>query len=155
QIQTRFQHNDRTGVDDYRFYGTHQQTLGQKTRLSALGNFTSSKQFNQDPLSGQPFADRVNRFLNSNLQLSHYADSISLSAVVDRQQDLDANDALLVPDFIGLLPKVGAPADRPSLTVSEPSLSISLPTRALGSYPSLKDHALGKALGSTYLALSG
>src|SRR5262249_43340015 len=56
-METRFQHDDRTGTDDYRFYGTHQQTLGQKTRLSALGNFTSSKQFNQDPLSGQSFAD--------------------------------------------------------------------------------------------------
>jgi len=156
-LETRFEHNDATGRDDYRFYGTHQQTLGQKTRLSALGNFTSSKQFNQDPLSAQSFADRVNRFLNSNVQLSHYADWISLSAVLDRQQDLDANNSLQDPDGTGVRhgPPVNTVAPTAALRVSQPSLSVSLPTRALGSYATLKDKAIGKALASTYLSLSG
>src|SRR5262249_37029537 len=43
----------------------------------------------------------------------------------------------------------------PRLTLSEPSLTASLPTRALGSYAFLKDRALGKLLAPTYLTLGG
>jgi hypothetical protein len=50
---------------------------------------------------------------------------------------------------------VGTPASLPSLTVTYPSLSASLPTRALGSYQFMKDNAVGKALASTYMTLSG
>src|SRR5262249_28816486 len=113
--------------------------------------------FNLNSLSGQSFADRVNRFLDSNVQLSHYTDWISLSAVVDRQQDLDADQELQDPDGTGPRhgPPVGQPANHTALTLRQPSLNVSLPTRALGSYAALKDKAIGKALAGTYLSLSG
>ena len=149
----KFGHDDRTGRDDYTFSGSHQQTIGQRTRLSALGNFTSSRDFIGSGNSGQSFDRRFDRFLNSNLQLTHYADWISLSAVLDRRQDLNADDdlasrpgrPLIAPGTLG----------RPNLTVFEPSLSVTLPTRTLGSYAFLKDTRLGKSLQTTYLSLSG
>src|SRR5262249_55047784 len=99
---------------------------------------------------------RLNRFLTSSLQLSHYADWISLNAIVDRRQDLDAALQLEGDGRAGASgPKVGTKATLPSLTVSYPSLSATLPTKALGSYAFMKDNAIGKALASTYLSLSG
>ena len=143
--------------ENYLFSGNHQQTLGERTRLAAQGNFVSSRDYNQSAFSNQSYNDRLNRFLTSSLQLSHYANWISLNAIVDRRQDLDASQSLEDPDGTGLLhgPAVGTRASLPSLTVTYPSLSASLPTRALGSYAFVKDNALGKALASTYLTLSG
>jgi lipopolysaccharide export system protein LptA len=156
-LEGRFEHNDLTKTDDYTFYGTHQQTIGQRTRVSALANFVSSREFNATSLSGQSFADRVNRYLTSNIQLTHYADWISLSAIVERRQDLDATQFLLDPDGPGPLhgPPVGTTASStPSLTLTAPSLSVSLPTRALGSYGMLKDSWAGKLLSTTYMTMS-
>lgn len=150
----RFGHDDRTGRDDYTFSGSHQQSFGQRTRLSALGNFTSSREFNNSGQSGNGFERRFDRFLNSNLQLTHYADWISLSALLDRRQDLNADDDLR--DFnTGKLLKIGSRLSRPGLTVFEPSVSVSLPQRTIGSYGFLKDTRAGKALSTTYLSLSG
>ena len=156
-LEGKFEHNDRTGRDDYQFYGTHQQTFGQRTRLSALGNFVSSREYNNSATSGQTLAQRLNRFLTSSVQMSHYADWISLSAVVDRRQDLDADLSLQDPDGEGALrgPRVGTKASLPNLTQTLPSLSVSLPTRSLGSYGFVKDSRAGKLLNSTYLSLSG
>ncbi len=154
-LEGRFEHNDQSGSDDHQFYGTHQQTLGQRTRLSALGNFVSSREYSGSALSGQTLQQRLNRFLTSSVQLSHYADWISLNAVVDRRQDLDADVSLAAPDGNGRLPIVGSVSRLANLTVTAPSLSASLPTRALGSYALLKDRPLGKLLNSTYLSLSG
>ena len=145
--------------ENYHFYGTHQQTLGERTRISALGNFVSSRDFSKsaNAYASSDINNRLNRFLTSSIQLSHYADWISLNAVVDRRQDLDASQPLEDPDGAGKLhgPAVGTPAALPSLTVTYPSLSASLPTRALGSYQFMKDNAVGKALASTYMTLSG
>jgi len=149
----KFGHDERTGRDDYTFSGSHQQTIGQRTRLSALANFTSSRDFIGSGNSGQSFDRRFDRFLNSNLQLTHYADWISLSAILDRRQDLNADDDLETP--FGGTPLSPGTLGRPSLTVFEPSVSVTLPTRTLGSYAFLKDTRLGKALGTTYLSLSG
>jgi lipopolysaccharide assembly outer membrane protein LptD (OstA) len=161
-VEGRFGHSDATTFgkprhDEYTFYGTHQQTLGQRTRINAVGNFVSSKEFNKSAFSGGTAQDRLNRFLTSSVQLSHYADWISLNAVVDRRQDLDADDPLQDPDGQGPAqgPPVGTRALLTSLLVTQPSLSASLPTRALGSYSFLKDSWAGKLLGSTYLSLSG
>ncbi len=156
-LEGRFEHNDLTARDDYQFYGTHQQTLGERTRLSALGNFISSREYSGSALSGQTLQQRLNRFLTSSLQMSHYADWISLNAVVDRRQDLDADVTLEDPDGAGPLhgPAVGTLASLANLTVTAPSVSATIPTRALGSYASLKDRPLGKLLNSTYLSLSG
>jgi lipopolysaccharide assembly outer membrane protein LptD (OstA) len=142
--------------ENYQFYGTHQQTLSERTRFSALGSFVSSRDYNNSAFSNQNIGDRLNRFLNSNVQLSHYADWISLNAIVDRRQDLDAAQPLIDPRGTGsLFPKVGQVASLPSLTVSYPSLSATLPTKALGSYQFIKDNTVGKMLASTYMSLSG
>ena len=143
-------------TENYQFYGTHQQTLSERTRLSALGNFVSSREYNNSAFSNLPIGQRLNRFLNSNIQLTHYADWISLTAIVDRRQDLDASLSVQDPDGTGPLhgPATGTVAS-PTLTVSYPSLSASLPTRALGSYSSIKDTRVGKLLASTYMTLSG
>jgi lipopolysaccharide assembly outer membrane protein LptD (OstA) len=142
--------------ENYQFYGTHQQTIGERTRLSALGSFVSSREYNNSAFSNLPIGQRLNRFLNSNAQLSHYADWISLNAIVDRRQDLDATQPLEDPKGTNsVFPKIGQTATLPSLTVSYPSLSASLPTRALGSYGFIKDRPVGKLLASTYMTLSG
>jgi lipopolysaccharide assembly outer membrane protein LptD (OstA) len=143
--------------ENYQFYGTHQQTLGERTRLSAQGNFVSSRAYNQSAFSNQSINDRLNRFLTSSVQLSHYADWVSLNAIVDRRQDLDASPPLADPvgPGRGPGPATGTVASLPSLTVTYPSLSASLPTRALGSYAFIKDNAMGKMLASTYMTLSG
>ncbi len=159
-LEGRFERSDDpalnlTARDNYQFYGTHQQTLGQRTRLSALGNFVSSREYSGSALSGQTLQQRLNRFLTSSVQMSHYADWISLSAVVDRRQDLDADVSLAELDGSGRLPLVGSVSRLANLTVTAPSLSASLPTRALGSYAALKDRPLGKLLNTTYLSLSG
>jgi hypothetical protein len=159
-VEGRFEHNDFTARDDYQFYGTHIQTFGERTRLSALGNFVSSREYNTSALSGQTLQQRLNRFLTSSVQLSHYAEWISLNAFADRRQDLDADFLLRDPDGQGPLhgPEIGKPgsvASLPSLTVTAPSLSVTLPTRAIGSYTAIKDNPLGKLLASTYLSLSG
>jgi lipopolysaccharide assembly outer membrane protein LptD (OstA) len=146
-------------TENYQFYGTHQQTLGERTRISALGNFVSSREYSQSAFaySTSDINSRLNRFLTSSIQISHYADWISLNAIVDRRQDLDADQTLVDPDGPGPQhgPVTGTLASLPSLTVSYPSLSASLPTRALGSYSFIKDSSLGKALASTYLSLAG
>jgi len=142
--------------ENYVFYGTHQQTLGERTRISAQGNFVSSREYNQSAFSNQSTNDRLNRFLTSSVQLSHYADWISLNAILDRRQDLDATQSIIDPRGTGSpFPAVGQVATLPSLTVTYPSLSASLPTRALGSYQFIKDNAVGKMLASTYMTLSG
>src|SRR5262249_218003 len=69
--------------ENYQFYGTHQETFGERTRLSALANFVSSRDYNRSAFSNPNLNNRLNRFLTSRLQLSHYADWISLNAVVD------------------------------------------------------------------------
>jgi lipopolysaccharide assembly outer membrane protein LptD (OstA) len=155
-LEGRFEHNDLTARDDYTFYGTHQQTIGQHTRVSALANFVSSREFNANSLSGQSFADRVNRYLTSNIQMTHYADWISFSAIVERRQDLDATQFLQDPDGAGPQhgPAVGTLASSPSLTLTAPSVSVSLPTRSLGSYAMLKDRWAGKLLSTTYMSMS-
>lgn len=147
----RFNHNDFTGSDDYTFSGSHSQTFGQRTRLSALGNFTSSAAFNNSGQAGNG-ERRFDRFMRSNLQLTHYAEWISLSALLDRNEDLNAEDDLRNTD--GTLRPVGT-TSLSGLTMLEPSVSVSLPTRTLGSYGFLKDTRMGKALNSTYLSLSG
>ncbi len=149
--EMRFGHNDATNRDDYTFSGSHQQSFGQRTRLSALGNFTSSREFNNSGQSGNNFDRRFDRFLNSNLQLTHYADWISLSALYDRRQDLNADDDLLQANTKQA--SIGV-TGRNSLTTLEPSVSVSLPQRTIGSYGFIKDTPLGKGLNSTYLSLS-
>ncbi len=157
RLEGQFERNQQTNRDDYRLYGSHQQTFGQRTRLAALANFVSSREYSGSALSGQSLQQRLNRFLTSSVQMSHYADWISLNALVDRREDLDADVALEDPDGKGPLrgPAVGTESRLANLSVTAPSLSVSLPTRALGSYALLRDRPLGKTLAATYLSLNG
>ena len=157
RVEGQFERDDLTGSEDWRLYANHQQTISDRTRFSLLANFVSSREYSGSALSGQSLQQRLNRFLTSSAQLSHYAEWISLNAVVDRREDLDADLELQDPDGTGtrLAPPIGTQASLPSLTMTLPSLSASLPTRALGSYASIKDTQLGKVLATTYLNLSG
>ena len=156
-VEGQFERDDFTGSEDWRVYANHQQTVSDRTRFSLLANFVSSREYSGSALSGQSLQQRLNRFLTSSLQLSHYAEWISLNAVVDRREDLDADLELQDPDGTGsrLAPPIGTNSALPSLSMTIPSLSASLPTRALGSYASVKDTRLGKALATTYLNVNG
>ena len=115
----------------------------------------SNRTFNGNAF-GRTLEQRLNRFLTSSVAVSHNGDWGS-STVVDRRQDLDADQQLVSTASQDLLlpPPVGSVASLPNLTQSEPSLSVSLPTRTLGSLGFLKDTAFGKGLKSTYAGASG
>jgi len=150
-VEGQYERAEDTGSRDWRLHGSHQQTLGQRTRLSALANFVSSREYSGSALSGQTIQQRLNRFLTSSVQMSHFADWISLNAFVDRREDLDADVAL--EDTTRFEP--GDESQLPNLTMTIPSISASLPTRTIGSYAMIKDRALGKLLQTTYLTLNG
>ncbi|HEV2106547.1 MAG TPA: putative LPS assembly protein LptD, partial [Candidatus Eisenbacteria bacterium] len=154
-FQGRYQHNDATATNDYAFDGSHSQQLTDRTRLVANGNFVSSRAYNQSANSGATLADRLNTFLRSNVSVSHAADWASFSGVVERFQNLDADLPLEQPLLFGpFRPAVGTTSSLPGLTVTAPSLSVSFPTRTLGSWGMLKDTPAGKALQTTYFSLN-
>lgn len=137
---------------DWDFNANHAQELSPTTRLTGQAQFVSSKEYSTSAFFGRTLADRVNRFLVSSLALSRAGDWASVSAVVDRRQDLDA-DQSLTGAFPA--PPIGTLASTPNLTESTPSVSVSLPTRTLGSLGFVKSTGLGKRLNSVYFGLSG
>lgn len=155
-FEGRFEHNDATGRDDYVFDGTHQQDVTPRTRLTAQGNFVSSRDYNNSAFSGATLEQRLNRFLRSNISISHSADWAAFNAVIDRNQDLDADQSIVYSSANGAstAPAIGQRASLANLSVSSPNLSVSFPTRTLGSYAFLKDRPLGKALQTTYFSLN-
>ncbi|HKA23548.1 MAG TPA: putative LPS assembly protein LptD [Candidatus Eisenbacteria bacterium] len=100
---------------DLNFY--HSQILGLRTNLSAEGHFTSSRDFTRDPRTGEPLANRIDRFLTSSVSLNRRFGWGSGNFSFVRRQDLDANP-------------VNSPL--PKLTQDLPSFSFSLYQRALG-----------------------
>ncbi len=156
RIDFRFQRDQSTERDDYVFQSSHMQEVTPRTRVVARGDFVSSRDFSGDPLSGGTLAQRLNRFLTSTLTVTHAADWAAFNVVLDRRQDLDAAVSIQDRDGEGPLqgPVPGTIASLPSLTQSEPSLSVSFPTRTIGSSAFLRDTRLGKALQSTYLTLN-
>lgn len=156
RIDFRFQRDQSTQRDDYVFQSSHVQEVTPRTRLVARGDFVSSRDFSGDPFSGGTLAQRLNRFLTSTLTVTHAADWASFNVTMDRRQDLDAAVSLQDPDGTGPLqgPRPGTQASLPSLTQSEPRLSVSFPTRTLGSTAFLKDTRVGNALKSTYITMS-
>lgn len=153
----RFERNEQDGRDDYAFNADHSQDITPRTRLIARGNFVSSREYNKSATSGQSFQQRLNRFLVSSISMSHSADWAGFNAVVDRRQDLDADQSLFL-DVDGTGPlrgaRIGTFASLSNLTVNAPSLSVSFPTRTLGSYSVFKDTPLAKTLQTTYVSLS-
>ena len=150
----RFERNDLTQRDDYVFEADHQQEVTPRTRLAARANFTSSRDYSGSALSGATLAQRLNRFLNSSLSVSHSADWASFNGALSRIQDLDADEAIKDPAGPVQGPGPGTFASLPNLTTSTPSLSFLLPTRTLGSWGMFKGTALETTLASTYFSLS-
>jgi lipopolysaccharide assembly outer membrane protein LptD (OstA) len=142
-------------VDRYDFNAAHAQEVSPRTRLSAQANFVSSRDYRKSNLFGSPLSQRLNRFLTSNLALSHNAEWASFNLVLDRRQDLDADESIKDPDGFGPLvgPAPGTLASLPNLTQSAPSLSVTFPTRAIGSLGLLRGTPLAKPLSSMYFSL--
>ena len=142
-----------TRSEDWDFNADHSQTISPRTRLVARASFVSSKNYNSSNLYGRSLSQRLSRFLTSSVALSHNADWASINAYVDRRQDLDADQNLLDANASNRL-AVGTEASLANLTESRPSLSISFPTRSVGSFGPLKGTPLGKRLRTLYFGLN-
>ncbi|MGH3859892.1 putative LPS assembly protein LptD, partial [Actinokineospora sp.] len=127
----------------------HAQELGGRTRLVARADFVSSRDYRREAGFGTPLSQRLNRFLTSSLSFSHYADWASLNVVLDRRQDLDADESLRAPTAVP-----GLVAQLPNLVESAPSVSVTFPTRTLGALGFLKNSPLAKPLSTMYFSLS-
>ena len=148
--------DDRLKREEWDFDGSHQQEVTPRTRLVASGSFVSSRDYRRSPYYGQYLTQRLDRFLVSNLALSHNADWASISAYVDRRQDLDADQSIAYPGGFGgsTPPPIGAQSPTPDLTESTPSVSVSFPTRTIGSFGPLRGSAAGKSLSTLYLSMN-
>jgi lipopolysaccharide assembly outer membrane protein LptD (OstA) len=140
-------------AEDWDFNADHSQTISPRTRLVARASFVSSKNYNSSNLYGRSLSQRLSRFLTSSVALSHNADWASINAYVDRRQDLDADQNLLDANAGNRL-AVGTVASLANLTESRPSLSVSFPTRSIGSFGPLKGTPLGKRLRTLYFGLN-
>ena len=151
-----FARNERTRTTDWDFSADHSQDLSPRTRLVARGQFVSSSAYSGSALYGNTLAERLNRFLTSSVSLSHSADWASLSAVVDRRQDLDADRSLADPDGPGPLhgASAGTQASLNNLTQTEPSFSLAFPTRTLGALGLIRGSPLEKPLSTVYFSFS-
>ncbi|MFI5370230.1 MAG: putative LPS assembly protein LptD [Candidatus Eisenbacteria bacterium] len=147
--------DERLQHEEWNFDGNHQQELSPRTRLVAGGTFVSSRDYQRSSQYSQFLGQRLDRFLISKLAISHNADWASISAFMDRRQDLDASQTITYANgFAGITPPpIGTKALSPDLTESTPSLSVSFPTRAIGSYSALKGSPLRNALRSMYLSM--
>jgi hypothetical protein len=142
--------------EDWDFNADHSQEISPRTRLIARAQFVSSRDFNSSNLYGRSLYQRLDRFLTSSASVSHAANWASFSGVIDRREDLDANESIKDPDGSG--PEQGAPpgtlADLPSLRVTAPTISVAFPTRAIGSLPTLRGTGAGKTLSTLYFDLN-
>ena len=127
----------------------HAQELGARTRIVARADFVSSRDYRREAGFGTPLSQRLNRFLTSSLSFSRYADWASFSVVLDRRQDLDADESLR-----GTTQLPGQVATLANLVESAPAVSITFPTRTLGTLGFLKNSPLAGPLSTMYLSLS-
>jgi lipopolysaccharide export system protein LptA len=156
QFNGTFARSERDGIDRYDFNATHAQELTPRTRLSGQAQFVSSRDYRKSNLFGSPLSSRLDRFLTSNLALSHNADWASFYLVMDRRQDLDADESIKDPDGTGPLQSSAPPgtlAGLPNLTQSAPQFQVTFPTRAIGSLGLLRDTPIGRSLASMYFSL--
>jgi lipopolysaccharide assembly outer membrane protein LptD (OstA) len=147
--------NETLGNEDWDFFAHHNQELSMRTRLTASGEFISSRDYNVANYYGRPLAQRLNRYLTSSFAISHAADWASFNAVLDRRQDLDADQSIADPDGEGPLqgPPPGTQASLSNLTASSPSIGISFPTRTIGSLGLLRGTGVEKPLSTLYASL--
>ena len=152
-----FAHDDLLKRDDWDLNAHHNQDVGARTKINASAEFISSRAYNAaDTYYGRSLAQRLNRFLTSNLAISHAADWANFNAVIDRRQDLDADVSIEDPDGTGPLqgPGIGTVAPLSNLTESTPNLSVLFPTRTIGSLGLLRHTPLKNALKSLYFSLN-
>jgi lipopolysaccharide assembly outer membrane protein LptD (OstA) len=140
-------------TENWDFSADHSQEITPRTRLVARASFVSSKDYNSSNLYGRSLSQRLNRFLTSSLAISHNAEWASINVVIDRRQDLDADESLIEANAAGIQ-AIGTQASLANLTESTPSLSIAFPTRAIGSLGLLKHTPLAKPLRTLYFGLS-
>jgi hypothetical protein len=140
-------------TENWDFSGDHSQEVTPRTRLVARASFVSSKDYNSSNLFGRSLSQRLNRFLTSSLAVSHNAEWGSINAVIDRRQDLDADQSLIEANAAGIR-AIGTRASLANLTETNPSLSVSFPTRAIGSLGLLKRTPLAKPLRTLYFGLN-
>ncbi|HVP15534.1 MAG TPA: putative LPS assembly protein LptD, partial [Terriglobales bacterium] len=140
--------------ENWDFDAEHSQEISPRTRLVGRGSFVSSKNYNSSDRFGRSLSQRLNRFLTSSLALSHTADWATFNFILDRRQDLDADQTLLDAAAAATQP-IGTLAQQANLTGSNPNISISFPTRAIGSLGLLQHTPLKNALRTMYLGLNG
>jgi len=148
-----FARNERFSRDDWDLTGDHSQEITPRTQMSARASFVSSKDYSSSNLYGRTLYQRLNRFLTSSLSLTHNADWVSLNAALDRRQDLDADDAISAPrdGSPATVPRV---ASLPNLTETLPNVSVSFPTRTVGTMGPLRGTRFEKTLSTVYFSLS-
>jgi lipopolysaccharide assembly outer membrane protein LptD (OstA) len=148
-----FARNERLSRDDWDLTADHSQELTPRTRIAARASFVSSRDYSTSNLFGRSLYQRLNRFLTSSLALSHNADWASISAAIDRRQDLDADNAISAPFDGGpiVLPRSAPLAN---LAETAPSLSVSFPTRTIGSFGPVRGTWLEKPLSTMYFSLN-
>ncbi|MBI3540309.1 MAG: LPS-assembly protein LptD, partial [Candidatus Eisenbacteria bacterium] len=93
-LASSFTRNDLTHRDQWDLNADHNQELSPRTHLIARASFVSSRDYQRDLSFGNSLATSLNRFLTSSFALSHYADWASFNVVLDRRQDLDADQGL-------------------------------------------------------------
>ncbi len=135
EINSSFERTLDTGSVRWDLFGRHYQVLGTNFTLTAQGNLTNSSAYLKDQSIGRSVLLRVQRNLRSSLALSKSWSGASLTFGLLRNQDLD-------PEQGGL-----------RLQQQLPSLSFSLPARALGHLPRGKEPARLPWLSSTYFSL--
>ncbi len=148
----RYNRNELTNARDWSLDADHSQEITPRTRLIARAGFASSR----NVFTNSTLEDQLRRYLTSSVSVSHYADWMSLSAYVDRRQDLDADASITYANGtrgLSVVP-VGTPASLANLVESSPSVSLSFPTRTLGSFGLVKGTRLGDGLKSTYFSLN-
>lgn len=108
---------EQTGSTSWSLRGHHLQSIGDNTSLTAQADFTSSADYTRDPITGNPLANRIDRFLISNLTLNHRQPWASFNLFLSRREDLDA-DPLTSP--------------LPRLEEFLPQFTVGFPTRTIG-----------------------
>ncbi len=148
-INTAFARNELSQRDDWSLEANHRQNLDPNTRLVGRAQFISSRDFSTSNDYGRTLEQRLNRFLTSSIAVSRTSSWASWNLILDRRQDLDADQAIKDPTL-----PIGTPASLSNLTQNEPTLSLSFPTRQIGSLGFLKGTPLEKPLASIYATLS-
>ena len=140
-------------TENWDFNAHHNQDLSPRTRLTASAEFISSRDYNNATNQyGRTLAERLNRFLTSSVAVAHAADWASFSAILDRRQDLDADQSISYPTGVSQALPVGTSASLSNLTESRPSLGVSFPTRTIGSLGPLHNSRFGRALSTLYMS---